>query len=164
MITVVCFSVVLVGCSQSEEDALKDAENNAEEAFNKENAPQPNYTGEDSFAFYLPESLKVVDEDASNVILEDEDHTYIVFYNNLEDPTSTLNFESAKDSEAVVYQSFKDEKKFGYIRIMSSGEEQYEIQIGVGGAKITTMTSKEDLDDQADMLMRIARSIAIEKK
>ncbi|WP_099158809.1 hypothetical protein [Virgibacillus ndiopensis] len=154
-------TIVLSGCSmKSEEEALKDAKEIALESFNNKEKIDPNHKLE-SFALYLPDELEVKEESKSNVILEDGDQTYIVFYNNLEEPTSQLSFESAKRKEALVMESFNDNDKFGYIRIMPNKGDGYEMQVGVGGVKITTYTSKGKMDNDANNLMKISRSIAV---
>ncbi|WP_188456501.1 hypothetical protein [Virgibacillus oceani] len=152
--------IVLSGCSmKSEEEALTDAKQNALEAFNNKEKIETNHEL-NSFELYLPENLEVKEESKSNVILEDGDQTYIVFYNNLEKPTSQLSYESAKKEEALLMESFKDNNKFGYIRILSDKGDGYEMQVGIGGVKITTYTSKGKMDNDARALMEISRSIA----
>lgn len=159
----ICIALVLslglYGCSmQSEEDALDSAVAGAEGVFaSKKDIETNEKTSE--FQFYLPQSLSVKEESENNIILSNGDNTYTVFYNNLEDPESKLNYESAKDDKALVYESFEDENKFGYLQILPSEDSNYQIQAGVGGVKITTYTKKKDMEEKAEQLMKIARSI-----
>src|SRR5699024_10384821 len=105
---------------------------------------QSNYQGEE-YSFYLPDELVVEEEDANNIILtNDAGQTFIVFYNALEGPTSMVYYQAAKDSSALLYESFSTEDVFGYIRIMSDQDRKnsYELQIGVGGVKLTTYTKQ----------------------
>ncbi|HLR62554.1 MAG TPA: hypothetical protein VK097_08945 [Lentibacillus sp.] len=161
-----CISI-LVGCSmQSEEEAIKDTEKTAEETFYAENAFKTNEQL-DSFSMYVPAGMEVVEEDSSNVIIEEGDQTYIVFYNNLENPLSKLSYESAaaKSDQALLLESFKDREKFGYIRVLPDKEEDnYELQTGVGGVKVTTYTSKSELDNDAEDMMKMAHSIVVENQ
>ncbi|MFD1038175.1 hypothetical protein ACFQ3N_07085 [Virgibacillus byunsanensis] len=164
MASVAFILLFIVGCSpQTEEDVLQDTKEAAMNTFEDEETIEANHEI-DSFSFYLPNDLEVVEEDVFNVILEDGDQTYIVFYNNLESPLSELHYNSAKNDKSVLYESFKDGEKFGYIRVVPGDDEDYEIQIGVGGVKITTYTTLGDLDNEAPELMKIARSIAESEK
>jgi len=159
----ICFllimAVVLFGCgTQSEEEALNNAIRSAESVFSsKEDMEQNEQTNH--FEFYLPEGLEIEEESKNNIILSDGNEHYIVFYNNLESPDSRLNYESAKDSKALVYESFEDDNKFGYLQITPGTDKNYQVQAGIGGVKITTYTAKNDLEDTARELMKIARSI-----
>lgn len=159
-----CLSI-LVGCSApSEEEAVKNAEEAAEKVFHADNQIETNEQL-DAFSTYLPSGMEVVEEDASNIILEDSDQTYIVFYNNLEEPLSELGYESAEveRDEALLLEAFEDEEKFGYIRILPDEEEDnYELQAGIGGVKITTYTSKSGLENNTETIMKMARSIVME--
>lgn len=168
LITLATFlmAITLSGCSlQSEEEAIKAAKKAAEAVFNSNEKVETNHEL-DTFSVYLPASMEVKKEDKSNVILKDDDQKYIVFYNQLEGPKSKLNYKAASKSEkSLLLKSFKDNNKFGYIRILSNKEdENYELQVGVGGVKITTHSSKSELKSDSEMLMEIARSIAISNK
>ncbi|SDQ41909.1 hypothetical protein SAMN05216232_1526 [Virgibacillus subterraneus] len=160
------FVVALTGCSlQTEEEAIKDAKESAKKIFDSDEKVETNHKL-NSFSMYLPNSLEVEEKDANNVILKDGDQTFIVFYNNLEDPLSKLSYNSAaaKSDEALLLETFEDQNKFGYMRIIPHDqEEDYELQIGVGGVKITTYTSREDLDNDSEELMKIAQSIALQQ-
>lgn len=164
-IVILLFLVALTGCSmQTEEEAIKDAKESAKEVFNSDQKIETNHKL-NSFSMYLPNSLEVEEKDKSNVILKDGDQTYIVFYNNLEDPLSKLSYKSAtsKSGEALLLETFEDKNKFGYIRILPHHEDSYELQIGVGGAKITTYTSRGNLGNDSEELMKIAESIAVQQ-
>jgi len=165
VITLLC-AVILTGCSmQSEDEAVKSTEETAEKVFNAEKAIETNQEL-DAFSMYLPKGFEIIEEDASNVIIEDGEQTYIVFYNNLENPLSTLNYEStaAKKDQALLFESFDDTNKFGYTRILPDDEEHYELQAGIGGVKITTYTSKSDMESDAEKMMKIARSIVVDNQ
>ncbi|ALX48389.1 hypothetical protein AOX59_07055 [Lentibacillus amyloliquefaciens] len=148
---------------QSEEEAIKNTKETAEETFYAENSFESNRQL-DAFSMYLPAGMDVVEEDSSNVIIEDGDQTYIVFYNNLENPLSELSYESAaaKSDQALLLESFKDQEKFGYIRVLPDKEDAYELQAGIGGVKVTTYTSKSELDNDAEDMIKIANSIVKE--
>ncbi|WP_163971686.1 hypothetical protein [Oceanobacillus halotolerans] len=152
------FIIVLTAINlKPEEDILNEAKDIAEQTFSEPSNIETNHKI-DAFSFYLPSYLKVVEEDEHNVILQNEEQTYIVFFNRLESPLSEVNYQAAKTEESVVYHSFEDDSKFGYIRILPNSND-YELQIGVGGVKITTYTTKENIRREVKELMKMARSI-----
>lgn len=151
--------VFIAGCGlKSEEEVIKETKDAAKETFSAEEGIEVNKELE-NFSLYLPDDLTVKDATASNVILKNGDQTYIVFYNKLELPTSKLNYKSAQRDDALLIESFSDQDKFGYIRVLASEDDKYELQIGIGGVKITTYTEKSDLVEDARELMKMARSI-----
>lgn len=151
--------VVLTGCnSKSEEQVIQEAKDIAEKTFS---SPQTNTsnTALEHLSLYLPQHLEVEEVDENNIILSDAKQTYIVFYNQLEEPTSKFNYQIAENNDALLLESFQNAERFGYIQILTEDHEQYEIQIGVGGAKITTYTTKNKMVAHAKELMEIALSI-----
>ncbi|AXI09740.1 hypothetical protein CV093_13530 [Oceanobacillus sp. 143] len=155
--------LVLSGCSlKSEENAIMDAKEAAKQAFEDESPIEANdeVNGQ---ALYLPANVKVQSGDATNLILEDGDQTFIVFHNINEDSMSELNYHSTQTEKALALESFKDEESFGYIRILEDEGEGYELQVGVGGVKITTYTTKGNLDKDALEMMKMAKFISTER-
>lgn len=151
--------ITLVSCnSKSEEEVIQEAKEIAEKTFTSSEIITPNKEL-DHFSLYIPEHLEVEEMDENNIILSDTKQTYIIFYNSLEDPTSDLNYQLAENNDALLLEAFQDEEKFGYIQILSEDEDRYEIQVGVGGAKITTYTDKNRMIDHAEELMKIVLSI-----
>lgn len=143
---------------KTEEEVLKDTKEVAEKTFKSSDEIKDNKRLE-HFSFFLPESLSILEYSANNVILQNDDQTYIVFYNKFEKPSSKLNYTSAKLSKALIINSFKEKNKFGYIRVLPGENGKYELQAGIGGVKITTYTEKSSMDEDAKDMMKIARSI-----
>ncbi|QDP40908.1 hypothetical protein [Radiobacillus deserti] len=148
----------LAGCSlKSEKEVIKSTEAVVEETFN-EKGKEPNQEME-GFSLYIPKHLEIAEQESSNVILEDGKQTYILFYNALEELTSQLNYKEASTIEnPLLLKTFEKEDKFGYLRIVSN-EDDYELQIGVGGVKITTITSKGNIEQSAKDMMVMANSL-----
>ncbi|WP_067727495.1 hypothetical protein [Oceanobacillus damuensis] len=150
---------LLAGCSmKSEEKAISEANAAAEHVFHNETETDTNYKI-DNNSIYIPAHLEVESSDDSNIILVNGSQTYIVFNNPIEAPVSELNYNAATTEDALVLESFADADKFGYIRILPDEGEGYEMQIGAGGAKITTFTSKGKMAEDAEELMKLAKSI-----
>ncbi|WP_042146453.1 hypothetical protein [Paucisalibacillus sp. EB02] len=151
--------VISVFSYQSDESIIVQAGETADETFYSEDIPEDNYQGE-HFSFFLPETMEVEEVDNFNAILENGDKTIIIFYNTLEGNLSKLNYEAAKTDDAILFESFEDDNKFGYIRVLPSETEgENELQIGVGGVKVTVFTTKSEVIKDAEDLMNIALSI-----
>lgn len=152
---------VVSSCSaKSIEETLNDAKIAAETVFKNEQLTKTNYDLDD-ISFYLPKKLVVKEKVESNIILEDGKQTYIVFYNEHEKPTSKLYYKTTENDEALSYKSFKDDSKFGYLQILPDEGKGFEMQVGIGGVKITTYTKKRKMEKDAEELMKIVKSIAI---
>ncbi|RDW21517.1 hypothetical protein [Oceanobacillus chungangensis] len=163
IITSLLIVLVLSGCSlKSEENAIQDAKETAKLAFEDQTPIKANHEVNEQL-LYLPANLEVQSGDKTNLILENGDQTFIVFHNVIEDSNSKLNYHAAQAEEALAIESFKDEDNFGYIRILADDGEGYELQIGVGGVKITTYTTKAKLDKDALEMMKMAKFISTER-
>lgn len=148
----------LSACAPSEDEALELTESAARTVF-EDNIIEPNNTL-DNFSLYLPSEYEIIEESQSNLLLESGDQTFILFYNALEDKTSELNYQAADaNGNNALLQSFEDEDRFAFVRVSESGDE-YELQVGVGGVKITTKTSIGQLEDYTIEMTQIATSLA----
>ncbi|RCW62668.1 hypothetical protein [Saliterribacillus persicus] len=141
------------------EEVIQEIETDTEEVFLEEQL-ETNYEAE-NFSLFLPAEFEVEEESISNLILKKENQTYILFYNALETATSRLNFEAASQMESpLLLTSFSDDERFGYIKIAQLEEKEYQLEIGVGGVKITTISEKNRLENDALEMMQMANSIA----
>lgn len=159
LIIILSVIITLVGCKdQSEEEVVEEALDIAEKTFTSLQTVTPN-TELGHLSLYLPKHIKADEVDENNMILSDAKQTYILFYNELEEPTSELNYQMAETDGALLLETFQSPEKFGYIRILTEEDNGYQIQIGVGGVKITTYTTKKEIVNHAEELMKIALSI-----
>lgn len=161
--------VAVIGISiwsmEPTEDILTEAIVVANEKFT-ENSVEVN-SETDELSMYVPESFAVVEESPNNVILSREEQQYILFYNSFEPVTSKLNYEAAsKDTDSLVLESFEENDRFGYIYITSeeANDKAFLLQIGVGGVKITTISSKNEILYDVEQMMLMANSIAYKDK
>jgi hypothetical protein len=161
--------VAVIGISiwsmEPTEDILTEAIVVANEKFT-ENSVEVN-SETDELSMYVPESFVVVEESPNNVILSREEQQYILFYNSFEPVTSKLNYEAAsKDTDSLVLESFEENDRFGYIYITSeeANDKALLLQIGVGGVKITTISSKNEILYDVEQMMLMANSIAYKDK
>lgn len=149
---------ILAGCSPSEEEALASVEEIANASFEQE-ALDANQTF-DNFSIYIPSGFEVTEESQSNLILEQGSQTYILFYNALENSTSKLNYQAAEaNGNHQLLESFENEDRFGYVKVTKL-EKDYELQVGIGGVKITTQSSLSNMEEDTEAMMQMANSIA----
>ncbi len=150
--------IILTGCSRSEEETLVSVKDSAEEVFEQE--PFKSNQTFDNFSLYIPKGYKVEEESKSNLILKKDGQTYILFYNALEDTTSELNFKAAEaNGNFQLLQSFQSDERFGFVKVVKL-EEEYELQIGIGGMKITTQTTLKKMEKDTREMMQIGNSLA----
>ncbi|WP_186578340.1 hypothetical protein [Aquibacillus kalidii] len=153
--------VLTIFSYEPEGEVIDQAKEIAEVTFHKDNIKSTRTV--DNFSLYLPEELTVDQEENSNLVLSKEEQIYLLFYNPLESSKSELNFQSAQAAgNYVLLESFTDDQRFGYIMVKTAKKDAFELQIGVGGVKITTITSKVHLVEDAELMMKMANSIAYE--
>ncbi|SDK44324.1 hypothetical protein [Sediminibacillus albus] len=159
LIASVLFLTLLFGCSIKAESKAFDGALTAAEAALTNEKIKPNNDLQ-NLSLYIPSHISISEETNSNLILKNEDQTIILFYNPLEFATSKLNYEEASsDEDYLMLESFESKEKFGYIKISSGKKHTYELQIGAGSVKVTTLTTKSKLEEDAATMMKIANSI-----
>ncbi|HHW38394.1 MAG TPA: hypothetical protein GXX18_14340 [Bacillales bacterium] len=149
---------LLVGCSGSKEEAISQSKQAVESIFN-EPAQKTTETTE-GFSYYLPEGFKIEEEFGNNVILSKGKQEYILFVNPHESLNSDVIFneiKGAKDEKGT--KTFKDKDRFGYISISPGADKKYELIVGIGGVKTTTMSTTSDMVENAKNMMTIANSV-----
>lgn len=110
---------------------------------------------------YLPKKFKIEEEHDNNLILKRGNQAYILFVNPNENRDSSQLFLTAKEqpTDYLVLESFQTDEKFGFISIIESSEEKYELAVGSGGVKMTTVTDTENLKNEAEKMMKIVSSV-----
>ncbi|MBB6452153.1 hypothetical protein HNQ94_000574 [Salirhabdus euzebyi] len=148
---------LLSGCFLSEEKALENAKEEAEKSFMAD--PLETNQKIDDISIYLPEGMEINGSSNNNVFLAKEDQDYLLFYNQFESEDSQHLFEGIKARpESLLLHSYEDDKRFGYIAVFPHQEEEYELQVGIGGVKITTITTLDNLEEESSDLMEIVNS------
>lgn len=149
---------LLVGCSGSKDEAISQAKQVAGSMFN-EPAQKPTETTK-GFSYYLPEGFKVKDEFENNVILTKGSQEYILFVNPHESLNSDVVFNEIRgEKEEKGIETFNDKDRFGYISISPGEDKKFELIVGIGGVKTTTMSTTSDLVENAKNMMIIANSV-----
>ncbi|ENH95795.1 hypothetical protein J416_14208 [Gracilibacillus halophilus YIM-C55.5] len=160
-VTVLCAFVIAIAIStrQPVEEVLQQSNQAVEQAFNQE-AKTPNQDL-NQLSLFLPNTFEVFEQESNNVILESNGQTYILFHNSLENESSQLNYEAVNEkNDHLLLESFENQGRFGYIYISEADtKSEFQLQIGVGGIKITTITEKSDAATDAKDMMLIANSL-----
>ncbi|AYC29881.1 hypothetical protein [Paenisporosarcina cavernae] len=152
---------VLSGCSASIDEQ---AENGFQDAKDKmESAPKDPNEKVDDVSFYLPGGFLVQEEsDETNIVLKQGQDSYVLFINPNEANDSHLFYDllQAEKKEVIVAEeTFESNGNFGFVAILPSGEDQYEIMVSIGGVKMTTISDKSDVQTSIGTMMEIVRSV-----
>ncbi|WP_078545028.1 hypothetical protein [Litchfieldia alkalitelluris] len=161
IITYLLFLVLLSGCSSSVEDVVKDTQTVTEQTFQADPI-KPNQT-EDIFAFYLPEEMTVESAEDNNVILQKKEQLYILFVNPNEDQSSDVLYQStieATEQDIILNETYTDDSRFGYIKVEEVEDNSYQLSVGIGGVKLTTVTDLKNVKGDAEQMMQIVSSVS----
>ncbi|WP_458412182.1 hypothetical protein ACNQFZ_15245 [Schinkia sp. CFF1] len=155
---------LLIGCSASKDEAVNQSKKLAETTFKEKSHESTKTTN--GFSYYLPKGYKVKDQTENNVILLKDGQEYILFVNPREAKDSEALYEElkgAKKAEAKDITSFKKDNEFGYISITPAKEKKYELIVGIGGIKMTTLTTVSDMVGNTEDMMEITNSVQYDK-
>ncbi|MGF2617443.1 hypothetical protein FZC84_15130 [Rossellomorea vietnamensis] len=159
------FSVILMllltaGCSSATlEESQKEAVEAAKDTF--ESPVEEASEETENFHFHLPSGASIKEKNANNVIIENGNHTYILFYNqNVSSDSEQLYELSVQDETDLLKQeTFRDDERFGYFLIREVEEEQFELTAGIGGTKMTTQSVKDDMASDSEFMMEVVSSV-----
>ncbi|RIW35698.1 hypothetical protein D3H55_07395 [Bacillus salacetis] len=159
-LSVVLILMLAAGCSSATlEESQEEAVEAVKETF--ENPVDDANEETENFQFHLPSGSSIKEENANNVIIEDGNNTYILFYNQNVSADSEQLFDlAAEDGENIIKQeTFKDGDRFGYYVIREVEDDQFELTTGIGGTKMTTQSVKDDLVDDSEFMMKVVSSV-----
>ncbi len=151
--------LTVTGCMQSSEEIKTDTIENTEEAFlNKEE--KSNETSK-QFSYYLPDDFQVKETKNFNVLLEKGNQSFILFVNQKEEETSKVSYETLVEQykDPFISETFKSDYQFGYLFVVKVDQNLYEVTVGIGGTKLTTETEAHNLHDDAQVMMKIVKSV-----
>ncbi|MCZ2259704.1 hypothetical protein [Sporosarcina sp. G11-34] len=155
-------TLFLTACGQSLEDRTAKGLKSAEEAFYANNKAGTEEF--DGVKLYKPMGFTIKeDSDAQNILFNKNDDTFILFINPNEEANSRLFYDlliEDETKETVAIETFIENRTFGFVAVVESGNNQVELIVSVGGAKITTITKEKNIDTHLRMMMEIVRSIS----
>ncbi|MDP4085898.1 MAG: hypothetical protein Q8934_14925 [Bacillota bacterium] len=121
---------------------------------------KPN-TSDGLLHFYLPSGYGIKDQTSNNILLKNGSNTYILFNNPEENTLSQVVYKAstAKYKKLQTIATFHRNKKFGFLLIKHLKDDVNELTVGIGGTKMTTQTSTENLKREAKKMMQIVNSV-----
>ncbi|WP_096202640.1 hypothetical protein [Bacillus sp. FJAT-45350] len=155
----ILFSIILTGCQVSMDEALVGASEKFYESFSLEKI-EPNEEL-DQINFYLPRGMNLEEEEEYNIVLDKGGQIFLLFYNPSVPLDSDLNLERDKEfeQESYLFEVVEEEGKLGYLIVSSDETEDMKLIVGLGGTKLTTLTSIEALEESTTLATEILHSI-----
>lgn len=155
--TVLVIIGIVTGCSsQSESEVIEEVESVVEATFEKDK-PKANESGEE-YQYKLPFGVNEKSTAQNNVILEKGDQLFTLFYDPKSEKNSHLfEEEKEKDKNPLLLKRL-DSNEQTFIKIVSLDNETYELTLGRGGRKITTISTLSKLDNDAELMAEIVYS------
>jgi len=119
-----------------------------------------------SVELFVPGGFTIQEtSDETNIVLMDNNDSYILFINPNEEKDSNLFYDlvQAENKERIIAQeSFEHNGRFGFITVLPSSEEKYEIISSIGGVKLTTISDEADISSNMEQMMKVVRSVQVE--
>ena len=116
-----------------------------------------------NFQFYLPSDFKIEkSEDDVNILLSKGDSSYILFVNEQEETNSKLHYDILKNDclkKIIKEKTFEKDGIFGFSAVAENGDNMYEIIVSLGGIKMTTISSEQNIEENIKDMLKIVRSI-----
>jgi hypothetical protein len=152
-------ALFLTGCTISDEEITKTTIELTEQEFESK-TKKPNKESA-LFSYYLPEEFSVKETNKFNVLLEKGNQDYILFVNENEEKNSKVSYETLAEefNKPFISETFSDNDRFGYLFVNKLEKNRYEVTVGIGGTKLTTVAKSTNVSDSAKNMMDIAASI-----
>ena len=155
---------ILAGCSISIEDATQKSIEAFEQSFEAEEMEAAEET--EAFNYHLPSQFAVDTETENNVVLTHKEQTYLLFVNPFEPKDSEVLYDSTKVNyeKLQLDHTVTEDGRLGYMLISPvEGEEEefYEVTVGVGGVKMTTVTDTKNMENSTKSMMEVVSSVKI---
>ncbi len=157
------FLFLLAGCEVSKEEAVMIAKQVFIDNFEQEISPGVVET--DQLKLNIPAGVDIIEESDYNLLLQKDGQLYLLFYNPLEDFKSRVNLTRDKEyeSEALLFEIIEKQEKLGYIVISPDENDVLKLIVGLGGAKITTLTEFSALEESVQIASDILHSLSYKK-
>ncbi|WP_017726535.1 hypothetical protein [Halalkalibacterium ligniniphilum] len=155
----ICLMLIFTGCSVSTEEAIDSAISTFYESFDAE--PAEANTKTEQMEFSLAQGFELVEESDYNVLVKRENQLYVLFFNPSEQDDSLVNLERDREyeEEAIRFEVEEREGVVGYLTIVPEEEEMMMVIVGIGGKKVTTITSRQHLEASVEAMTEMIHSI-----
>jgi len=158
--------ISLVGCSGTVEEQTSEGFQTAKEVFQGESVKSNERFK--NVELYIPGGFSIQEEsDENNIILNDNQESYVLFINPNEQADSQLFYDlliAEKKEVLLAEETFQHENRFGFVAILPSKEDHYEIIASNGGYKLTTISDENDVSKNIKRMMEIVRSVNIDEE
>jgi hypothetical protein len=154
----------LAGCSLSIEDATEKTVSTVEKSFVDKEMEASEES--EAFSYYLPIQFSIETETENNIVFTNKKQTYVLFVNPYEPYDSEVVYDSTKSNyeNLELDHTMTEDGKLGYILISQVEEEEeefYEVTVGVGGVKMTTVADTQNMEASAKTMMEIVSSVKV---
>lgn len=154
-------SGVLASCSTAPEKLVTQGVTNARHAFEAEPKTANEKMGQTEL--YVPKGYVLEkSQDHSNRLITKESEMFSLTINPNEHAASTIFYELQKINPQqlwVVDETFKQSDRFGFATVNEITDDKLELVVGVGGNKISTITTEHKLPENMEWMMKTVRSI-----
>lgn len=161
MILLAISLLLLAGCGRTLDEMANAGIDAAREAFKLNDKKRTDEI--EGVKLYKPAGFSISDStDGQNIVFTKNDEPYILFINPNEKSDSELFYDllAADEGKEIIEQAtFSDKNVFGFAAVVKSGDERVELITSVGGAKMTTLTKKNKIEENMTSMMEIVRSI-----
>lgn len=155
---------LLAGCSSPEEQAVEGVRSAVAVLEQEPESPNEKVG---SHSLFLPGGYSVeAGSEAPNVLLRNDDDTYVLFINENEPPTSRLYYDLLKSDPTkniLEEQTNELSDQFGFAAVVEHSEGQYELIVSSGGIKLSTLTDDSAIDEKLHDMMVIVQSYQTEE-
>ncbi|WP_342528817.1 hypothetical protein MKY84_06860 [Chryseomicrobium sp. FSL W7-1435] len=156
--------LILTACATPEEQAVEGVHKAAK--LLEETPEQPNEKIGD-YSVFLPGGFTVeAGSNAPNILLQNNNDTYVLFINENEPATSRLYYDllESDPSKEIVEQATNElSDQFGFAAVVKHSEEQFELIVSRGGIKLSTVTNDSSLDKKLTDMMQVVHSFKKEE-
>ncbi|MDG5787045.1 hypothetical protein QA612_06030 [Evansella sp. AB-P1] len=156
---IILFTIVSA-CNVSEEQVREHASKTFSEKIEQEKKTTTYNT--DELSIYIPSFTEVDVVDEYNIILERDNHVFLLFLNDFTsyDSEEELLEEMMVYEEPFIIEMGETEGKLAYLIVTDFGDfDEYRIVVGYGGRKITTISTLGELNNVAQIMYDIVQSI-----
>jgi hypothetical protein len=156
--TALCLLLLIIGCSVTEEEALELGYQAFIAGVEKEQK-EPN-SELSMLDLYLPRGFEVIEEREYNVQIQNREQLFLLFHQPAEKPTSNIHLQRDMEyaDEALIYELIETDEQLAYFIVSEEVDGQLFVITTVGGAKLSTLTTYQDLADNVEAMTEIVHS------
>ncbi|MDC3416770.1 hypothetical protein [Aquibacillus salsiterrae] len=155
-VLVITASITIMACSSpSEEETIQAVEQIVTE---KPSDIEPTIT-RDEISYYLPPTIEEVETAKNNIVLKTGENTIVLFYDrDLKETDEIYQKAKEKDKNPLLLTKF-NEKPTGFVKVIAMPDNLYELTVGYGGVKASTVVEQDKLIKSATNLSEIIYSL-----